>query len=151
MTENLLPAILAGDEWTRHVISRDYEAAFRAYQERFGTLYAEAVQETAGKPEILASELLEEIQREISRQRIWNRAAVRTSAKLTIAQFLSPMLLELEDEDCHKLAEELRDAWNAWRPKDCYQILNYQKIQKGFKKVILGLAFPDDRDHDEDL
>ena len=49
------------------------------------------------------------------------------------------MLLGLDEPLCQKLAEELRDVWNARRPKDPYDITTYAKLQRGFRNVVLGI------------
>lgn len=152
MREGLLTAILTGTDWTKFFNRREYTDAFKQYTEQFSGVYARAVKDTGENLQALADELFDGIEAGVARQRIWNRSVTRANAKLTIVQFLSPMLLGLEEPGCAKLAEVLRDTWNARRPKDTYEIASYKKIQRGFKNVILGIEIPDKpRDEDEEL
>lgn len=150
MREELLAAILAGTEWTSRFTRREYTKAFKQYTETFSEVYVEAVREAGEGLQSLAEEILDGVEAGVARQRIWNRSVTRTNGKMTIVQYLSPMLLGLEEPGCPQFAEVLRDAWNARRPKDTYDIASYKKIQKGFKNVILGIEIPDKRGDEEE-
>lgn len=148
MREELLSAILAGTQWTDHFTRREYGPAFKAYTEKFSGMYIQAVRE--GDIQALAEELLDGVETGVAKAHFWNRSATRANAKLTIVQFLSPMLLGLTEPGCQELAVALRDTWNARRPKDAYEVASYKKIQKGFKNVILGIEIPDKRQEEEE-
>lgn len=150
MRDNLLEAILAGTEWTERFHRREYEKAFQEYTERFGVSYISAVREAGEQVEKLAEEILDELEARVRQQRFWNRTVYRVNAKLTIVEFLSPMLLAQEEPGCVRLAEVLRDMWNTRYPKENYKIASYEKIRKGFKNVILGIELPDRRRDDEE-
>ena len=124
--EELCAAVQEAPYYNERFTRREYTAAFREYTERFGPLYMDAVRETAEDPagrRSLAEQLLDVLEAGWKRQRPWNRA----------------MLLGLEEPMCRELAEQLRDAWNARRPKDAYDITSYARLQEGFRNVILGI------------
>ena len=83
--------------------------------------------------------LLDVLEAGWKRQRPWNRGMVQAREKQMLVTYLSPMLLGLEEPMCRELAEQLRDAWNARRPKDAYDITSYARLQEGFRNVILGI------------
>ena len=87
----------------------------------------------------LAEQLLDVLEAGWKRQRPWNRGMVQAREKQMLVTYLSPMLLGLEEPMCRELAEQLRDAWNARRPKDAYDITSYARLQEGFRNVILGI------------
>lgn len=128
------------DRFTRHT----YEEAFREYTERFGQLYIQAVRETDGTDtalRALADALVDEMESGWSRQRPWNRGAVRVNEKLMIVEYLSPMLQGLEEPLCGRLAAVLCAVWGERRPKDLYRIGSYAELRDGFRNSILGIEF----------
>lgn len=96
-TSELCAAVWEAPDWLARFRRREYPQAFQEYQERFGSLYAQAVEETEGDLttlEGLANDILDELEAGWNR-RFWNRGAVRVEEKQVIVSFLSPMLLEL--------------------------------------------------------
>ena len=150
MREELLAAILAGTEWTNRFHRREYTKAFQEYKELFSGVYSQAVREAGEDLRPLAEALWDDVEAAIARQRIWNRSSAWANGKLTVVQYLSPMLLEMEEPGCAAFAEMLRDVWNQRRPKDAYNITSYKKLQKGFRNVILGIELPDKRRDEEE-
>ena len=140
--EELCAAVQEAPYYNERFTRREYTAAFREYTERFGPLYMDAVRETAEDPagrRSLAEQLLDVLEAGWKRQRPWNRGMVQAREKQMLVTYLSPMLLGLEEPMCQELAEQLRDAWNARRPKDAYDIASYARLQEGFRNVILGI------------
>ena len=130
------PAYL--DRFTR----LEYADAFKAYTERFGPAYMEAARETGGDEtalSALADALLDVLEAGWKKRRAWNRAAVRTVEKQAVVNYLSPMLLGLEEPLCLRLAETLRDRWAVRWPKDAYRTADYATIKSGFRYSILGI------------
>ncbi|WP_298035084.1 hypothetical protein [uncultured Dysosmobacter sp.] len=139
MRAELLKALAAGGEWTDRFHRKTYSAAFQEYMERFGPLYTEAVQAAGEDLDGLADQLLDDLAAETARQRFWDRSLFRGNAKLTAVQYLSPMLLELEEPACARFAEALQDRWAARWPKDAYGITTYDKLRRSFSNTILGI------------
>lgn len=140
--EELCAAVREAPYFSSRFTRRDYTAAFREYTERFGLLYMDTVREQSQGPgglRALAEAILDELEAGWKRQRPWNRTMVQAREKQMIVTYLSPMLLGLDEPLCQKLAEELRDVWNARRPKDPYDITTYAKLQRGFRNVVLGI------------
>ena len=119
-----------------------YPGAFQAYTERFGSAYLTAVQEAAGEEAALmtlADKLLDRLESSWRKQRFWNRAAIQATEKQMLVDYLSPMLLELPEPGCRRLAEVLRDRWAARWPKDAYGIAAFTVLQSGFRASVLGI------------
>ena len=145
-TSELCAAVWETSEWLPRFRRREYPQAFQEYQEHFGPLYAQAVEETEGDLtalEGLANAILDELEAGWKRRRFWNRGAVRVEEKQIIVSFLSPMLLELPDPLCGRLAGMLRQGWADRWPKDAYQITTFEVLQKGFRNTILGIDLGD--------
>ena len=141
-TSELCAAVWEAPDWLARFRRREYPQAFQEYQERFGSLYAQAVEETEGDLtalEGLANDILDELEAGWKRRRFWNRGAVRVEEKQVIVSFLSPMLLELPDPLCGRLAGMLRQGWVDRWSKDAYQITTFEVLQKGFRNSILGI------------
>lgn len=138
--EMLCRAVQETKPWIDDFRKRTYEKAFRAYTDRFGPSYVEAVRE-AGEEGLqrLAGEVLDGIEAGWKRQRPWNRAAVRVMEKQMAVDYLSPMLLELLEPLCKTLCELLRDGWAARWPKDAYGTTTYQELKQGFRDTIMGI------------
>lgn len=126
--------------WLDEFRKRTYESAFRAYTDRFGPSYLEAVRE-AGEEGLrrLAGEILDGVEAGWRRQRPWNRGAVRAMAKQMAVDYLSPMLLELPEPLCGSLCELLQKEWAARRPKDAYGTATYEELRRGFRDTIMGI------------
>lgn len=126
--------------WIEQFRKKTYEASFKAYTDRYGPAYLEAVRE-AGEAGIrdLSERILNGIEAGWKRQRPWNRGVARTTEKQMAVCYLSPMLLELPEPLCQALCESLREEWAARRPRDAYGIASYQKLMAGFRDTILGI------------
>lgn len=136
------------DRFTRH----DYTKAFKEYTERFAPLYLQAAGETDGGDEAaarLAESLLDTLEDGWKEKKFWNRSAVRVNEKQMMVDYLSPMLMGLEDPRCPRLAEALRDGWGRRWPKDAYRIATYSEIKGGFRNVILGIEMPNRQREEE--
>lgn len=138
----LLSAIQTGRTWLDRFTRRGYPKAFKDYTEQFAPAYLEAVEKAGGDEaalQSLAEEILDGLAEGWKRQRVWNRAAVKVNEKQMMVDYLSPMLLGMEDTDCPRFAALLRDRWAARWPKDTYSIVPYAKIVGGFRNSILGI------------
>jgi hypothetical protein len=138
MNQELLDAVRDTDGWMARFTLTEYSGAFREYTERFGPLYMEAVRGADGQLEPLAEEWLRGLEAEIARQRFWNRTVFRSNVKMVVIQYLSPMLIGLEEPSCKRLAELLRQGWAARWPKEAYKIASYRTLLKGFRYTLLG-------------
>lgn len=142
MNTELLAAIQNNRTWLERFTRRDYPHAFREYVEQFGPAYVEAVHKTGGDETLLqalADRLLDGVEAGWKGQRVWNRAAAKANEKQMLVEYLSPMLLELEEADCPRFAKVLRDRWAARWPDNVYYTASYAKIQSGFRNMILGI------------
>ena len=140
--EALCEAVWGAREWLDHFNRREYEKYFKLYTERFGGVYAQAVRNTDGdevKLQMLAQAVLDGLEAAWKRQRFWNRAALRIDEKQVIVNYLSPMLMELPDAKCGRLAGMLRQEWAQRWPKDTYQMTTFEVLKNGFRNSILGL------------
>ena len=145
-TSELCAAVWEAPDWLPRFRRQEYPQVFQEYQKRFAPLYAQAVEETEGDLtalEGLAKDILDELEAGWKRRRFWNRTAVRVEEKQVIVSYLSPMLLELPDPLCGRLAGMLRQGWADRWPKDAYQITTFEVLQKGFRNSILGIELPD--------
>lgn len=125
--------------WIEQFRKKTYEEAFKAYTERYGPGYLEAVRETgeAGLPH-LAEEILDGIEAGWRRQRAWNRGVARAVEKQMAVCYLSPMLLELPEPLCRTLCELLRESWAARWPGNAYGTAAYQELMRGFRNTVMG-------------
>ena len=141
MNAEQLAAAVRETDYLKRFDRRQYDKAFREYAEQFGPAYAEALRAAgeAGLP-ALAEALVEELEAGWRRQRIWNRTAVQISEKQMVVAYLSPMLLELEEQPlATAFAKALRTAWCARRPKDPYRIAARKTLAAGFHNTIMGI------------
>ena len=141
--EELCAAVQDGKDYSERFTRREYTAAFREYTERFGPAYMDAVREaaqTADGLRTLAEQITGALEAGWKRRLPWNRTMVQAREKQMIVTYLSPMLVGLEEPLCREFAECLRDVWNARRPKDTYGITTFDRLQEGFRNVILGIA-----------
>lgn len=141
MSTEQLAAAVQETAYLERFTRREYDKAFREYADRFGPLYLEALR-SAGEEGLVqvAADLMTALEAGWRRQRIWNRTKVQTSEKQMVVVFLSPMLLELEEQPAAtELAKALRDVWGARRPKDSYRIASRKKLASGFRNAILGI------------
>ncbi len=140
--EALCAAVREADQWIPRFTRRDYPDAFRAYMEQYGPLYAQAVRDADGDEEklrALSCALVDALAAGWKRQRFWNRGAVRVSEKQMMVNYLSPMLLEMPDPMCGRLAGMLRQEWEDRWPSDAYHITTYEVIRSGFRFAIMGI------------
>ena len=129
-------------DWMEHFNRQEYEKSFRKYMECYGELYAQAVREADGDEaalQALAAAILDELEAGWKKQRIWNRSRIRFEEMQVIINYLSPMLLELPDPKCGRLAGMLRQGWADRWPKEEYHITTFEIIQKGFRFAIMGI------------
>lgn len=133
----LCAAVWEAPEYLGRFTRREYTKAFREYTQRFGPAFMEAVGEEM--PSGLAERMLDALTARWGTLRFWNRSAVRVNEKQMLVNYLSPMLLGLEEPACGELAEKLCQGWAARWPKDAYRITDYATIQGGFRNVILGI------------
>ncbi|MDY3985014.1 hypothetical protein [Dysosmobacter sp.] len=140
--EELCAAVWEAPDWLPRFRRNEYQKALREYRDRFGPLYARAVGEAEGDLaalEKLADDILDALEAGWKRQRFWNRSAAQVEQKQVIVSFLSPMLLDLPDPLCGRLAGMLRQGWADRWPRDAYQITTAEVLQKGFRYSILGI------------
>ena len=154
MREELLAAIQKQKSALEHFDRRGYARAFKAYCASYGDLYAEAVRAAGEDLNALTADILDGLEAGWKAQHFWNRSAAKAEERQIIIFYLSPMLLEREEEGCHVLAELLRDGWEARWPKNAYQLGDYKSIRKGFHNVVLGVDLDrlsrSDDDEDDD-
>lgn len=142
MSRELLAAVQTGRTWLDRFTRRGYPEAFREYTEQFAPLYMEAVRSAGGDEAALlalAEDFLDGLAEGWKRQRVWNRSAAKVNEKQMMVDYLSPMLLGLEEPDCSRFAELLRERWAARWPKDEYHLASYADIRGGFRNSILGI------------
>ena len=142
MTDVLLTAIQTGRTWLDRFTRREFGKAFKAYTEQFAPLYLEAVRTSGGDPgalRALAEDILDGLEAGWRRQHFWNRSAVKVNEKQMLVEYLSPMLLRLEEPGCGQLAELLCRGWEARWPRDAYRVAAFEQLQNGFRNSILGI------------
>ena len=140
--EALCAAIWGARDWLDHFTRREYPEHFKLYMERYGEIYAQAVRDAdvdEEKLKALANAILDGLEAGWKRQWFWNRSAVRIDEKQVVVNYLSPMLMELPDPKCGRLAGMLRPCWVERWPKDAYQMTTYAVLKNGFKNSILGI------------
>ena len=137
MRKELLSSIQEREKWLRAFRRQTYRDAFRAYTERFGPLFMEAVREE--DPAALARDLLDGLAAGWRSQRFWRRGVVQAEEKQMVVVYLSPMLLGLEEAGCQSLAQALMEQWAARWPGDGYRMAPYDQIQAGFRNAIMGI------------
>lgn len=140
--EALCAAIREAKPWMDRFTRRGYPDAFRDYREQFGPLYAQAVREADGDEARLlelARAIVDELAAGWKRTRFWNRGAVRVSEKQMMVNYFSPMLLDLPDPMCGRLAGMVRQEWADRWPSDAYHITTYEVIRSGFRFAIMGI------------
>ena len=151
----LCAAVENGRKWLDLFRLRTFPEAFQSYMKEYGPVYRQALAET-GEDEValqaLAEEMLNTLEAGWKRLRIWNRSTARMDVKQMIVDYLSPMLLELEEPGAKLLCGFLRDGWTARWPKEAYKIGSYARIQSGFKNAIMGIEIGRPKpDQGEDL
>ena len=102
--------------WLDRFTRREYEKGFRAFCERFGPAYDQAVAEAGEDLTALADAILDAVEERWRHQHFWNRSAVRVNHKQVLVSFLS-------------------ERW----PKDAYRITTYAVLKKGFRNAIMGI------------
>lgn len=144
--EMLRGAVQETRPWMDGFRGETYAGAFRAYSDRFGPVYLEAVREAgaAGLP-ALAGIILDGVEEGWRRRRPWNRGTVRVEERQMAAVYLTPMLLELEEPGCRELCALLRDGWAARWPKEAYQTAGFSEISSGFRNTLMGIPLPEVR------
>ena len=153
MRSELLAAIQDQKYWMDNFTRRGYFEAFKKYTQTYAPVYLAAICEAKDETgrEALARELMDGLEAGWAKQRIWNRTKARFSDKEMIINYLSPMLLGLEDEACGDFAKQLQAVWAERLPKEAYGLATYKQLRRGFKNVILGMEFKDElRELEED-
>lgn len=125
--------------WLDRFTRREYEKGFRAFCERFGPAYDQAVAEAGEDLTALADAILDAVEERWHHQHFWNRSAVRVNHKQVLVSFLSPMLLDREEAGCGEFARILCARWGERWPKDAYRITTYAVLKKGFRNAIMGI------------
>lgn len=145
MNQELTAAVRESREWLEQFNRRQYAEAFRAYAGRFGPAYRQAVREAGEDLNALAADLLDQVEADWAACRVWKRGEARGRTRQMLALYLTPMLLELEEPDCRRLAELLREAWAVRRPRETYQTASHQEILSGFRDTIMGIEIRRER------
>ena len=155
MRDQLLAAIRQCEPYLEKFNRQEYAKAYKSYKDTYAQVFLEAMEATEPVGDELinatAADLLNALEAGWRGERFWNRSMVKTKQKQMMIFYLSPMLLELEDPRCARLAELLRDGWAARWPRDAYEIGSYKTIKSGFHNVILGVDLDSlNRSHDDD-
>jgi len=144
MSQELLCAIRDTEGWMTHFNRREYFDTFKKYVAAYGPTCMKVL---GGADEAtmktVAEEILDALAADWAKVRIWNRGNARFANKQMLIGYFSPMLMGLEDPNCQRFAEILRDTWTARLPKDSYEIATYKQIRAGFRNVILSLEMKD--------
>lgn len=144
--EMLCGAVQETRPWMDDFRRESYAGALRAYLNRFGSVYLEAVREAGetGLP-ALAEAILDGVEAGWKRRRPWNRGTARVEERQMAAVYLTPMLLELEEPGCRRLCALIRDGWAARWPKESYQTAGFSEISGGFRNTFMGIPLPEVR------
>lgn len=140
--EELAGAIQTPRPWLERFLKRDCEDAFQEYQERYGPLYDSAARE-AEDLGALAESLMDAWERGWRRHRFFDRSGVRAEEKQVLAVYLTPMLLARREPACQVLCRRIQEAWTARRPRDGYQLADFQTLRAGFRNSVLGIPLKD--------
>lgn len=146
MKSELLAAIQDRKYWMDNFTRRGYFEAFKKYTQTYAQPYLTAIREAkdeAGRA-ALAGDLMDALEAGWAKERIWNRTKARFSDKEMLINYLSPMLLGLEDEACGDFAKQLQAVWAERLPKEAYGLATYKQLRQGFRNAILGMEFRDD-------
>ena len=98
MSLPLTAAIQNGRPWLDRFTRLEYRKAFRAYMDQYGKDCLALIQ-NAQDPEVLAEEVLGELEAGRKKLRFWNRGERIFDEKQTVIKYFAPMLLELGCED----------------------------------------------------
>ena len=132
----LLQAIISHKEWLEKFTREEYPAAFRAYMKQYAPAFAAVLQgldESAMAS--VADGVLDGLADYWKKQRIWNRGAVRFDCKQMMIDYLSPMLLHLEEPNAKVFAQLLCDRWAQRWPGEAYGMTTYKEIRSGFHTI----------------
>lgn len=136
--EELLKAVQYSKVWIDMFNRVKYEDAFKQYKENFAEKFKYAIKNCCSIDN-LALDFVNAIEKSWEKEKFWNKKSVRIDEKMVITVFLTPMLLSLEDESCHVLANEINRAWNKRFPGDTYMVANHDEIVSGFTNSIFGI------------
>lgn len=140
---------VAGEREMRLDIRRKtFDRAFLAYEERHGELFRRLDAACAPVPEQhealfreLACRFLDDMAASWEKESAIKRKTAREDDKITIAIFLSPMILHLNLSCGEALAKAINDEWLRRHPKTPYYIGTYEALSNGFRKKLFGLCF----------
>jgi len=132
----LLEAITDQKIWLEKFTREEYPRAFRAYTQQYAPAFAVVLQDAdEAKMTAAADELLDGLADYWKKQRIWNRGAVRFDSKQMMIDYLSPMLLEMQDPTAKQFAELLCQRWGQRWPGEAYGMASYKEIRRGFHTI----------------
>ena len=136
--EELLKAVEYSKVWIDMFNRVKYEDAFKQYKENFAEVFKNAIKNCCSIDN-LALDFVNAIEKGWEKEKFWNKKSVKIDQKMVITVFLTPMLLSLEDESCHTLANEINRAWNKRFSNDTYLVADHDEIVSGFTNSIFGL------------
>lgn len=135
--EELLEAVLHGEQWLDGFTRYSYRETFSRYRLRFSDVFLYAAKNTPSDE--LSSAFIEGIEASIKKAGPFKRGAHKVNIKMMMVSFLGPMLLSLKEPACTELAEGLCSAWNRRWPGDEYGVSDYETILNGFRHSIMGI------------
>lgn len=139
MSAPLLSAVRDAQAWLPRFNRRDYVPAFAEYRARFGAdLLSLLAREE--DPAALAASLLDGLEESWQGLSPRRRREARAGTRQMLALYLSPLLLDLEDQPAgRRLAESIRGAWLARFPKEPYTVTDHAALRAGFRDAIMGI------------
>lgn len=138
MSAPLLSAVRDAQAWLPRFNRRDYVPAFAEYRARFGPALLSLIREE--DPAALAASLLDGLGESWQALSTRRRKEARGGARQMLALYLSPLLLDLEDQPAgRRLAETIREAWLSRFPKEPYTVTDHAALRAGFRDTIMGI------------
>ncbi len=142
MREALIEAVGNYPYWRKHFIREAYSKALDAYKDRYAEAFLQEISLATeeGLP-MLAELYIDDLQAIWMSHKFWRRTAVKMDYKEMLLYYAIPMLLDLEDPLCARLAELIRDTWAARWPKEAFEIADRDRILLGFRGPLGALGF----------
>lgn len=138
MSAPLLSAVRDAQAWLPRFNRRDYVPAFAEYRARFGPDLLSLVREE--DPAALAASLLDGLEDSWQKLSPRRRKEARGGTRQMLALYLSPLLMDLEDQPAgRRLAETIREAWLTRFPKEPYTVTDHAALEAGFRDTIMGI------------